>query len=440
VYCHPLPLNPSSRLDARRAYDYMLSASTAGKAMRGRKPAEIVRTMKELPSTLGRAGLQSLARFGQAGKAAERLSDSRGRLVPITGPAVGRGAPRAAIPVAAEPARILAPHPGQLTRMPRAPIVFGALFVLALAVWLLDWMYEGFRTASIGGLVLAPIFMIALLAVAARLWREVQAWQSLAMVEELQSDLSRPCQNAADEERFRAALARLRAAVREPKLIEIIDGADAAADVAVLRGDIDRLGLQGMDRSAAEAIRAGARDVFFLSLVSTNPVVEAVIFTVRALGSIRRVAAAYGCRPGRFGLLRLARHILTDIALLPVGMLVALEAGREAGSAIRNVAHGAQAAASVAHPLAGVAVGALGHAVGVVAEGVTPRVAEATLAAGRMAHFGLLAAAIVRPVAFSESGYRETRNGVYKQIIGLRRDAVSSRKRDSAALASDASS
>jgi uncharacterized membrane protein YcjF (UPF0283 family) len=194
-----------------------------------------------------------------------------------------------------------------------------------------------------------------------------------------------------------------------------------------------------MDKNAAEVIRAGARDVFFLSLVSTNALIEAVIFSVRGLGLIRRVAGAYGCRPGRFGLLRLARHIFTDIALLPVGMLVALEAGREAGSAIRHVAHGAQAAASAAHPLAGVAVGAIGHAVGAVAEGVTPRVAEATLAAARMAHFGLLAAAIVRPVAFSESGYRDMRNGIYRQIVGLRKEVItSSRKRDTVALAEEA--
>lgn len=403
------------------------------------KSAEIARTMKELPGSLGKTGLKSLGRLGPAGKAAERPLDSRSRVVPITGPAIGRVATRAAVARAAEPARILAPNAGQLTRMPRAAMVFGALLILALGTSLLDWMYEAFRTMSIGGLVLVPIFMIALVSAAAWLWREVRAWQSLAMVEELQSDLSRRCETAAEDERFRAALARLRATAREPQLIGFIDGADVATDVAVLREDLDRIGLRDLDRNAAEAIRAGARDVFFLSLVSTNALVEAVIFSVRALGSIRRVAAAYGCRPGRFGLLRLARHIFADIALLPMGMLVALEAGREAGSAIRHVAHGAQAAASAAHPLAGVAVGAIGHAVGAVAEGVTPRVAEATLAAGRMAHFGLLAAAIVRPVAFSEAGYREIRNGVYKQILGLRREAISSRKRESAALASEPS-
>lgn len=405
-----------------------------GKTMWPRKPAEFVRAVAQMPNSIGKAGLKSFAGLGRYGLAPERLSRVPGQVVPITGPTV----PKAPTLTLTEPTRILARYPRRLTRLPGATIAFVTLLILALAAWLIDWMVDAVRTLSIGGLALSPILMIALLAGAAWLWRELRSWQSLAAIEELQSDLSRACETAADEARFHLALTKLRAIAREPQLVSFIAAAGLTADVAALRGGLDRIGLQGMDANATDAIRAGSRDVFFLSLMSTNALIEAVIFSVRALGLIRRVAAAYGCRPGRLGLIRLARHIFTDIALLPVGMLVALEAGREAGSAIRNVAHGAQAAASVAHPLAGVAVGALGHAVGAVAEGVTPRVAEATLAAGRMAHFGLLAAAIVRPVAFSDAGYREMRNGIYKQIVGLRRDAITSRKRESAVLANDA--
>lgn len=401
------------------------------------KSAGLVRGIGRLPGSIGKAGLKSLASLGQAAKAAQRAPDGRGRVVPITGPAVRGVVAKAAVAAAVAPARILPPHPSEPVGVPRAAILFGAAMILALAGWLIDWMVAAFLAHSIGGLVLSPILMIVLWSATAWLWRELRSWRGLAVAEELQWDLSCPCESEADEDRFRAALATLFTRAREPLFVRFAGGADMAADVAVLRDSLDRIGLRGMDRTAADAIRGGARDVFFLSLVSTNALIEAVIFTVRALGLIRRVAAAYECRPGGFGLVRLARHIFTDIALLPVGMLVALEAGREAGTAIRHVAHGAQAAASAAHPLAGVAVGAIGHAVGAVAEGVTPRVAEATLAAGRMAHFGLLAAAIVRPVAFSEPGYRETRNGIYRQIVGLRRDAVGSRKRESAALVSD---
>jgi uncharacterized membrane protein YcjF (UPF0283 family) len=405
--------------------------------MLGQKSAGFVRAMKGLPSSIGRAGLKSLSRLGKAGKIVKPTPDARGRFRSITGPAVGRVVIGGTDRTAAAPARFVAQHTPSHMRVPRAAITFGALSILALATGLLDWMYEAFRAPSISGLVLSPIFMIALLSATLWLWRELRSWRSLAIVEQLQLDLSCPCDTAAEEDRFRAAFARLAAIAREPQFVRFVNSADLTADVAGLRDGLDRIGLHAMDQNAVAAIHGGTRDVFFLSLVSTNALAEVLLFSLRAVGLMRRVASAYGCRPGGFGLLRLARHIFADIALLPVGMLVALEAGREAGSAIRHVAHGAQAAASVAHPLAGVAVGAIGHAVGAVAEGVTPRVAEATLAAGRMAHLGLLAAAIVRPVAFSEPRYREMRNGVYRQILGLRRDALSNRKRGSGALSDE---
>jgi hypothetical protein len=334
--------------------------------------------------------------------------------------------------------RFVPEHTYRRPRLLRVAVAFGALVFLALAASLIDWMQDAIRSFSIAGLVLAPILMIVLVSVAAWLWRELRSWQRLAIVEELQRELSCPCETAADEARFRAAFAKLGISAREPQFVRFMDGADVAAEVDILRDGLDRVGLQGMDANAATAIRAATRDVFFLSLISTNAIAEVAIFSFRALGLIRRVASAYGYRPGKFGLIRLVRHVFADIALLPVGMLVALDAGREAGTAIRNVTNQAQAAASAAHPLAGAAVGAIGHAMGAVAEGVTPRVAEATLAAGRIAQFGLLAAAIVRPVALSESGYREIRNGVYKQILGLRRDTItSSRKRERISLADE---
>lgn len=400
------------------------------------KSAAFLRSVGQMPMSIGQAGLKSLS--GNAEKIAKRAPSALGQAGSMTVAAVGRVVTGTPDPAVANPVRFVPEHANRHRRLFRGVVAFGALVFLALAASLIGWMQDAYRTLSIGGLVLAPLLMIVLVAAAAWLWRELRAWQRLAIVEELQWDLSCPCETAADEARFRAAFATLSATAREPQFVRFLNGADVAAGVDVLRDGLDRVGLHGMDAEAGAAIRAATRDVFFLSLISTNAVAEVAVFTVRALGLIRRVAAAYGYRPGKFGLLRLTRHIFADIALLPVGMLVALDAGREAGSAIRHVTNQAQAAASAAHPLAGVAVGAIGHAVGAVAEGVTPRVAEATLAAGRIAQFGLLAAAIVRPVAFSESGYRDIRNGVYKQILGLRRDTItSSRKRERISLADE---
>ncbi len=399
-----------------------------------RKSAAFIRSVSQMPISIGQAGLKSLS--GNAGKIAKRAPSALGQ----TASTVGRVVTRAPDAATANPVRFVPEHTYRRPRLLRTAVAFGALVFLALAAALIGWMQDAYRSFSIAGLVLAPLFMIVLVSAAAWLWRELRSWQRLAIVEELQWDLSCPCETAADEARFRAAFAKLGSAAREPQFVRFLNGADVAANVGILRDGLDRVGLQGMDADTAAAIRAATRDVFFLSLISTNALAEVAVFSVRALGLIRRVASAYGYRPGKFGLLRLARHVFADIALLPVGMLVALDAGREAGSAIRHVTNQAQAAASAAHPLAGVAVGAIGHAVGAVAEGVTPRVAEATLAAGRIAQFGLLAAAIVRPVAFSELGYRDIRNGVYKQILGLRRDTItSSRKRERISLADEPS-
>lgn len=85
------------------------------------------------------------------------------------------------------------------------------------------------------------------------------------------------------------------------------------------------------------------------------------------------------------------------------------------------------------HLIAGGAVlglGVVGEAAGEIAEKVTSRVADAALAAGRMGHLGLLTVAHVRPVSLSRPSYARMRYTVYKQILGLSRDAAR-KKRDS---------
>jgi uncharacterized membrane protein YcjF (UPF0283 family) len=395
----------------------------------GRKAATLIRTIKEVPNAISDAGRKSLSGLEEAGKIAKRTPDVLGQVGSLTAAAFNRVLRREPNPTIVAPTRY-APHYVniQRTRVPRTVIIFCALFVLASATALIGWIQEAFRTLNITGLLLSLIFTIVFVSATFWLWRQFRSWQSLAIVEQLQSDLSSPCETEAEQQRFCAAFVQLRAKVTEPQLVEFLRSANATTEIKRLQDELDRVGLKGTDKNAVDVIRDATRDVFVLSLVSANALVEVIIFSVRAFGLIRRVASAYGYRPGRIGLIRLVRHILADIALLPVGMLVGLEAGREAGSAIRNVSNIGAQAVSAAHPFAGSAVSTIGNVVGSAVEGVTPRVAEATLAAGRMAHLGLLAAAIVRPVAFSRSGYGEIRNAVYKQILGLKKEAIRNRK------------
>jgi uncharacterized membrane protein YcjF (UPF0283 family) len=395
----------------------------------------VVRTIKVVPNSIGYAGRKSWSALGQAGKIAKRTPDVLG----LGG--LGRLVKKAPSPTLATPDRY-APQCRhiQRTSMPRAMIMFGALFVAALAASLVGYIDQAFRTISITGLLLSPIFTVALVAVTVWLWRQIRSWQSLTIVEQLQSDLSSTCATAADQERFRTALVRLRSKASEPQLVEFLCSANVIEDIKSLQDALDRIGLKGMDKKAVDAIRGGTRDVFVLSLVSINPLVEVIVFSLRAFGLMRRVAAAYGYRPGSSGIVRLARHVMVDIALLPITMLAALEVSRQAGSAIRTVTNGAAAAATFTPiPMAGAAVSTIGNFVGDVVEGVTPRGAQATVAAGRLAHLGLLAAAIVRPVAFSRSGYGEIRNAVYKQIVSLRKEATRSNKNESDALSAKTS-
>lgn len=314
-----------------------------------------------------------------------------------------------------------------------------ATCVLGVGAVLLIWISHAYRAADIIGMFESLIFTIVFFSCAFWLTREYCAWQRLATAQKLQRDLSDGCDTASDEARFRAALRKLRRVTRTPTLIAFIDGADRNADTATLRQELDSIGLRELDENAVEVIRRGTRDVFVISLVSMNPLVEATAFCLRALGMIRRIALAYGHRPGRLGNMRLARHIFADIALLPIGMIVALEAVRGAGSAFHHLSRGATTlgTATMAVPVPGphhliggaaLVVGLVGGAAGEIAEKITPRVADATLAAGRMGHLGLLTIAHVRPISLSGPTYGRMRNAVYRQILGLRKEAGRQKK------------
>lgn len=314
-------------------------------------------------------------------------------------------------------------------------VLFAEVWFVALTILLIIWIHNAYRADNFLGALEAFALTATLFSAAFWLYREGRGWRRLAVVQDLQRDLSVECRTELDEARFRAAMRRLRRVAREASLIEFIDGADLGADTAMLRQELDQIGLCAADANAIEAIRRSTRDVFFLSLLSTNALIDMAAFSIRALGMIRRIAYAYGHRPGRIGNLRLVRHILVDIALLPVIWVLTLETVRGAGSAVRHVSQTATTLGTATmavpvpgphHLIGGVALagGLVGGTVGRMAESVTPRIADAALAAGRIGHLGLLAVAHVRPVSLSRASYGRMRNAVYKQILGLRRDAA----------------
>lgn len=70
-----------------------------------------------------------------------------------------------------------------------------------------------------------------------------------------------------------------------------------------------------LDLQAKSVIAASARRVSVLTAVSPSSIADIIAVSVLNLRMLRRIAAAYGARPGTIGLIRLARMVLTHIVL-----------------------------------------------------------------------------------------------------------------------------
>lgn len=129
--------------------------------------------------------------------------------------------------------------------------------------------------------------------------------------------------------------------------------------------------LRAMDRAAVERIRTGVMHAFGLIALSPTPITDTVLFAWRALRLVREIAQIYGLRPTMLGSLWLARQVISDAALIAAADLAA--------DALATVL-GDKLAARLSSPLA-----------------------EGSVAAYRMARFGLLTIERCRPVPFREN-------------------------------------
>jgi putative membrane protein len=94
----------------------------------------------------------------------------------------------------------------------------------------------------------------------------------------------------------------------ESHLNDIIDG-----------GDLVRLAerelMAPLDDEARRLVTAAAKRVSVVTAVSPRAAVDILFVLVTALGLMRRLALLYGGRPGTLGLLKLARHTISHLAL-----------------------------------------------------------------------------------------------------------------------------
>jgi putative membrane protein len=149
---------------------------------------------------------------------------------------------------------------------------------------------------------------------------------------------------------------------------EVIERVSADAPAHQIADLVEERILRDMDRAAVERIRVAVTHSFGLIALSPTPITDTALFAWRATRLVREVAEIYGLHPSTLGALWLLRQVVSDAALIAAADL--------ATDAIATVL-GDKLVARLSSPLA-----------------------EGSVAAYRMARFGLLAIERCRPVPF----------------------------------------
>ncbi|MCV0424022.1 MAG: YcjF family protein [Roseibium sp.] len=174
------------------------------------------------------------------------------------------------------------------------------------------------RTDWLGwfGVALAALAALGLLGLVIR---EIAGLMRLNRIDHLRDRL----QTAADEDDSKAATAGLKELltlyrdrpetaqgrkVLAGHMREVIDGSDL---VKLAERDL----LAPLDLEARRIVMNSAKRVSIVTAVSPRALVDLLAVLFENLRTIRRLSALYGGRPGTLGFLRLARHVLTHLAV-----------------------------------------------------------------------------------------------------------------------------
>lgn len=213
----------------------------------------------------------------------------------------------------------VAPAPRRLSIGTIAAAAFGILLSLAMGIWIDDLVRALFDRSTWLGYVSLGVVAVLVTALAAIVGREIAGIYRLRSVLSLKAD-----GEAAARERkpdaARTVIAGLDSlfanrpeTARGRTLLsatrdDIIDGPHLIA-----LAEVELLG--PLDQEGRRIVLESAKRVSIVTAVSPRAVFDIAYVIYESFRLIRRIAALYGCRPGSFGMLRLARDVVAHLAV-----------------------------------------------------------------------------------------------------------------------------
>lgn len=196
---------------------------------------------------------------------------------------------------------------------------FGLLVSFAIGIWTDDLIRAMFSRAGWLGWLTLIVAVIAVVSLIALLLREGLALRRLSAVQELRlaaaaaaerNDINKARKVTGKLLEITAALpqtARGRTIVQSLH-DDVIDGCDL---IRITEREI----LRPLDREARLLILNAAKRVSIVTAVSPRALVDIAYVVFESSRLIRRLSELYGCRPGSFGFLRLARSVIAHLAV-----------------------------------------------------------------------------------------------------------------------------
>ena len=196
---------------------------------------------------------------------------------------------------------------------------FGILISLALGLWLDGLVRDLFNRADWLGYLALGMIAIGVIALALAVGRELAGLYRLQAVQSLKNDsvdawmTKQPAKARAIVSRLDALLASRPESNRGRKVLE--ESRDDIIDGPQLIELAERELLSALDTNARRLILSSAKRVSVVTAVSPRAVFDLAYVLFEIVRLVRSMAELYGGRPGKIGMLRLLRDVVTHLAV-----------------------------------------------------------------------------------------------------------------------------